>query len=226
MHWNRLDSPAIVHGSAKMISGTITGTDTHGARPHLGDNAIEVGSLLVQALKAIHLDPMVPHSAKMTMFQAGGESANIIPGNAVFSLDLRAQTNAVMIELMNKVKKAIRSVAGMTGVEIDYQIGSEIAAAEVDEAAVDMMAQAITETVGKEYLTEPIVTPGGEDFHYYTLKRRNVKATMLGLGCDLSPGLHHPKMTFNKESLVTGIEILARAVILSFERIEKEGVLK
>lgn len=219
-------SPAIVHGSAKMISGTITGTDTHGARPHLGDNAIEVGSLLVQALKAIHLDPMVPHSAKMTMFQAGGESANIIPGNAVFSLDLRAQTNAVMIELMNKVKKAIRSVAGMTGVEIDYQIGSEIAAAEVDEAAVDMMAQAITETVGKEYLTEPIVTPGGEDFHYYTLKRRNVKATMLGLGCDLSPGLHHPKMTFNKESLVTGIEILARAVILSFERIEKEGVLK
>ncbi|MFD1926783.1 M20 peptidase aminoacylase family protein [Sporosarcina siberiensis] len=217
-------SPAIMHGSAKMVSGTITGTDTHGARPHLGENAIEVGSLLVQGLKAIHLDPMVPHSVKMTMFQAGGESANIIPGNAVFSLDLRAQTNTVMIELMNKVKKVVRSVAAMTGVEIDYEIGSEIAAAEVDEAAVEMMAQAITETVGEEYLTEPIVTPGGEDFHYYTLKRPNVKATMLGLGCDLSPGLHHPKMTFNKESIVTGIEILARAVILSFERIEEEGV--
>ncbi|WP_438315803.1 M20 peptidase aminoacylase family protein [Sporosarcina sp. FA9] len=219
-------SPAIMHGSAKMIAGKITGTDTHGARPHLGDNAIEVGSLLVQALKAIHLDPMVPHSVKMTMFQAGGESANIIPGNAVFSLDLRAQTNAVMIELMNKVKKVIRSVAAMTGVEIDYEIGSEIAAAEVDDGAVGMMAQAITETVGAEYLTKPIVTPGGEDFHYYTLKRRSVKATMLGLGCDLSPGLHHPKMTFNKESLLTGIEILARAVILSFDRIEEEGVLK
>ena len=127
-----------------------------------------------------------------------------------------------MIELMNKVKKSIRSVAGMSGVEIDYEIASEIAAAEVDETAVKMMAQAISETVGEEFLTLPIVTPGGEDFHYYTLKRPKVKATMLGLGCDLSPGLHHPKMTFNKESLLTGIEILARAVILSFERLEQK----
>ena len=197
-------APAIMHGSAKTIRGSIIGTDTHGARPHLGQNAIEVGSLLVQALQSIHLDPMTPHSVKMTMFQAGSESANIIPGNAVFSLDLRAQTNAVMIELMNKVKKAIRSVAGMSGVEIDYEIASEIAAAEVDETAVKMMAEAISETVGEEFLTLPIVTPGGEDFHYYTLKRPKVKATMLGLGCDLSPGLHHPKMTFNKESLTYG----------------------
>ena len=64
-------------------------------------------------------------------------------------------------------------------------------------------------------------TPGGEDFHYYTLKRPKVKATMLGLGCDLSPGLHHPKMSFNKESLLTGIEIIVRAVFLSFERLEQ-----
>ena len=35
-------APAILHGSAKMIMGSITGIDTHGARPHLGQNAIEV----------------------------------------------------------------------------------------------------------------------------------------------------------------------------------------
>lgn len=214
-------SPAIMHGAAKMIKGTIVGTDAHGARPHLGQNAIEVMALLVQAIHSIQIDPMVPHSAKMTMFQAGGESANIIPGSAVFSLDLRAQTNVVMDKLMNLVDKAISSVAELSDVIINYEIIAEIAAAQVDDTAVEMMAQAIRETVGEQFLVPPIVTPGGEDFHYYTLKRPSVKATMLGLGCDLSPGLHHPNMTFNHDSILTGIEILVRTVIHSFGQLER-----
>ena len=214
-------SPAIMHGAAKMIKGTIVGTDAHGARPHLGQNAIEVMALLVQAIHSIHVDPMVPHSAKMTMFQAGGESANIIPGSAVFSLDLRAQTNVVMDKLMNLVDKAISSVAELSDVIIKYEVMAEIAAAQVDDTAVEMMAQAIRETVGEQFLVPPIVTPGGEDFHYYTLKRPSVKATMLGLGCDLSPGLHHPNMTFNHDSILTGIEILVRTVIHSFGQLER-----
>lgn len=214
-------TPAILHGSAKMVTGSITGTDTHGARPHLGQNAIEVMAQLVQAIHAIHVDPMVPHSAKMTMFQAGGESANIIPGNAVFSLDIRAQTNEVMEKLMSQVEQKISTVAEMFEVQIDFEIKSEIAAAQVDETAVDIMARAIKETVGEQSLVPPIVTPGGEDFHYYTLKRPAIKATMLGLGCDLSPGLHHPNMTFNHDSILTGIEILARAVNRTFEQLEQ-----
>jgi len=214
-------APAILHGSAKMITGSIIGTDTHGARPHLGQNAIEVMALLVQAIHSIQVDPMVAHSAKLTMFQAGGESINIIPGNAVFSIDVRSQTNQVMVQLMERVEKAICSVAELSGVDINFDIVAEIAAAEVDETAVEMMAQAILKTVGEPFLVPPIVTPGGEDFHYYTLKRPSVKATMLGLGCDLSPGLHHPQMTFNRDSLLTGIEILVRTVIHSFEHLEQ-----
>jgi amidohydrolase len=214
-------APAILHGSAKMIKGSIRGTDTHGARPHLGQNAIEVMALLVQAIHSIQVDPMVSHSAKLTMFQAGGESINIIPGNAVFSIDVRSQTNQVMDLLMERVEKAIRSVAELGGVKINVEIVAEIAAAEVDDTAVELMAQAIVDTVGEPFLVPPIVTPGGEDFHYYTLKRPSVKATMLGLGCDLSPGLHHPQMTFNQDSLLTGIEILVRTVIHSFEHLEQ-----
>ncbi|QBP41925.1 M20 peptidase aminoacylase family protein [Paenisporosarcina antarctica] len=214
-------APAILHGSAKLIKGSIIGTDTHGARPHLGQNSIEVMALLVQAIHSIQVDPMVSHSAKLTMFQAGSDSINIIPGNAVFSIDVRSQTNQIMDQLMERVKKAIRSVAELAEVEINYEIMAEIAAAEVDDTAVDLMAQAISETVGEAFLVPPIVTPGGEDFHYYTLQRPSVKATMLGLGCDLSPGLHHPEMTFNRDSLLTGIEILVRTVSHSFEHLEQ-----
>ncbi|MGX7596720.1 M20 peptidase aminoacylase family protein [Planococcus plakortidis] len=216
-------SPAILHGSAKMLSGRIIGTDAHGARPHEGQNAIEVMALLVQSIRSIHVDPMVPHSAKMTMFQSGGESANVIPGTATFSIDIRAQTNEVMGQLFVKVKQAIESIAELTGVEIPIEVKAEIAAAQVDAMAVEIMSQAIGETLGTEYLEPPIVTPGGEDFHFYTLKRPAVKATMLGLGCGLTPGLHHPAMTFNQESLFGGIEILARTIQHTFERLEQEG---
>ncbi|WP_144512861.1 M20 peptidase aminoacylase family protein [Bacillus sp. FJAT-22090] len=210
-------SPAIMHGSAKTLKGSIRGNDAHGARPNQGQNAIEVMSLLVQAIHSIHLDPMIPHSAKVTMFQSGGQSANIIPGNGVFSIDLRAQTNELMSTLVEQVDRTINYVSDFSNVEITYDIISEIAAAQVDENAVKIMGQAISDTVGEEYLFPPIITPGGEDFHYYTLRRPSVKATMLGLGCGLTPGLHHPNMKFNQASLLTGIEILSRAVIGTLE---------
>lgn len=214
-------APAILHGSAKMIYGEIIGTDTHGARPHLGTNAIEVMAMLVRSIQSIHVDPMVPHSAKMTMFQAGGESANIIPGNAVFSMDVRAQTNEVMQSLMDKIETIVKTAETLFDVQIRTEIKAEIAAAQVDSTAVSIMEEAIKESIGEAYVQQPIVTPGGEDFHFYTLHRPHIKATMLGLGCDLTPGLHHPQMTFNEDRLLTGIEILSRTVMHTFKHLEK-----
>lgn len=215
-------TPAILNGAAKLMNGKIKGTDAHGARPHQGQNAIEVIAMLVQAIHSIHLDSMIPHSAKVTMFQAGGESANIIPGTGVFSVDMRGQTNRVMDRLYGEVQGAIQSVASYFNVEIETTLTAEIAAAQVDEGAVERMAEAIGQTLGAERILPRSVTPGGEDFHYYTLKRPHIKATMLGLGCDLGPGLHHPKMSFDQKSLMAGVEILTRVVKATFEQTDME----
>jgi len=206
-------APAIHHGAARFIAGEIIGEDVHGARPHLGTNAIEVGAMLVNKIKGIHLDPMVPYSAKMTRFQAGGESSNIIPGSALFSIDVRAQTNEVLEQLTTKIKKISRSLEKLYDIKIELEARSSTAAANVDQDAVKLMRKAIVQTIGEEKLAEPIITTGGEDFHFYTLKKPNIKATMLGLGCGLSPGLHHPNMTFNHEAMLTGIEILTKTLL-------------
>ncbi|MEI4769544.1 M20 peptidase aminoacylase family protein [Psychrobacillus sp. FJAT-51614] len=211
-------SPAIIHGAAKLVTGKIHGIEAHGARPHLGINAIEVGAQIVHAIQAIYLDPMESYSAKLTRFQAGGESGNIIPGNAEFSIDVRAQSNIGMKELIAKVENAILSIAALHRITIDYHVETEIVAAEVDATAVEIMKEAIIGTIGQEFCIPPIVTPGGEDFHYYPVKRTGIKATMLGLGCDLAPGLHHPNMTFKHESIFTGIEVLARTIINTFQK--------
>ncbi|MEH7334623.1 M20 peptidase aminoacylase family protein [Neobacillus drentensis] len=211
-------SPGILHGAAETISARIIGFDTHGARPDLGVNAIEVVGTIIEQLKGIRLNPYDSYSVKMTQVSAGGENSNIIPGSAQFHLDLRAQINETMNELAKKVDHILERVASLYEVKIDYDHQEKVYAAVLNKEAQQIMAQAIAETLGYKQVKAPVVTPGAEDFHFYTKERPHLKAAMLGLGCDLEPGLHHPNMKFNRESLLDGIEILTRTVLATFEQ--------
>ncbi|NGQ95264.1 amidohydrolase [Brevibacillus sp. SYP-B805] len=209
--------PAIYNGAAMFLEGEIAGTAAHGARPHLGINAIEAAAAIVHGLGAVHTDPVVPATVKMTMLQAGGENYNIIPDRATFALDLRAQTNQAMDDLLSRVRKVIAGVEAMFGATITLKTGSRMVAAEVDGQAKKLMEQAIVDVLGEEGLRPAPVSPGAEDFHFYTVERPHLKATMLALGCDLQPGLHHPHMRFKREALLDGVAILSRVVIRAFE---------
>lgn len=211
-------SPVIEHGAAKFISGIIKGEDAHGARPHLNTNAIQIGADFFQHLNNIQINPMIPHSVKMTAFHAGGKNTNIIPGNATFSIDIRAQTNEVMEELTEKIYRLAKTLADYYQTEITLTQEAHIAAAIINEEAIAIMEEAITECVGKEKLVSKIRTTGGDDFHFYSLKRPHLKATMLGIGCDLAPGLHHPNMTFNQKAIPLAVQIITKALIKTANR--------
>lgn len=211
-------TPVILHGASVSISGKIIGEDAHASRPDLGTNAIEVAASLVNELGHIHVDPMVPHSVKMTQLQAGGESKNIIPGQATFSLDLRAQTNEVMEQLIKQVESAVHSISKFFKVEIKLSIPNYLAAATMNHDAVNIMAQAIEVVLGKDKLDQPLVTSGGEDFHFYAKERPHIKATMLGLGCGLTPGLHHPQMSFDHNAMFSGAKILTTAILKAMKQ--------
>ncbi|MFD1040553.1 M20 peptidase aminoacylase family protein [Virgibacillus byunsanensis] len=211
-------APAIQHGAARFLEGTIRGEDAHGARPHLNANAIQVGSEFFQHINSIHIDPMIPHSVKMTSFQAGGKNANIIPGSATFSLDLRAQTNEAMDDLMAKVERISNMLADYHEVKVDLKMSANVAAAVINDEASSIMREAIIECVGEEKLEPMITTTGGDDFHFYTIKRPNVKATMLAIGCNLQPGLHHPDMTFNHDAIPPAVEIVTDALIKTVKK--------
>ncbi|MBN6187421.1 M20 peptidase aminoacylase family protein [Aneurinibacillus sp. BA2021] len=210
-------APAIYNGASLLVRGEVHGLSAHGARPHLGVNAIEVASSLLQSLQGIHINPMVPHSVKMTSIRAGEPgSTNIIPDFASFTLDVRTQSNQVLDELYEKIITIARHTGEMMGARIILEPEGRTAAAEVDEEAKTWMRQAIQDVIGEANTAPDVITPGGEDFHFYTLEHPQIKATMLGLGCDLAPGLHHPHMQFNREALLTGTMIMAQAVIHTF----------
>lgn len=202
-------SPAIHHGAALFLEGKVKGDDAHGARPQQGKNALDPIFAIAQFLKTIHFSPYDPYSAKLTKVQAGGESLNIIPGNALFAIDVRAQSNSVLNELKERIDAGIRSIAQLHGVDIDLNWSDYTPAAEVSEEAASIAKEGILESVGEEAFAPAIITSGSDDFHFYTIHRPDLKAAMIGVGADLGPGLHHPDMTFNRDALDLGARVLA-----------------
>jgi len=200
-------APSIQHGSCTFVKGLIQGADHHGARPHEGVNAIEVASAILQQLSFLHTDPHIAATVKMTNLHAGTDNLNIIPGIATFGLDLRAQTNEVMTYLQQKVTQIFDHLSALYDVPITITFEDYVPAAVIHEEAEQYMQQAIENATNTQAMPR-IITPGADDFHFYTIERPQLKATMLALGADVTPGLHDPHMTFNHDALQLGIDIL------------------
>ncbi|MFF2455485.1 amidohydrolase [Peribacillus simplex] len=208
-------SPVIVHGSAETIRGTIKGLQAHASRPQDGINVIEAAALLIQKLQQINLVTETPYSIKMTQFQTNNNASNVIPETAVFAIDARAQSNDVMNELNRLSEKAFDQTMQQTETSISWSAEEFVPAASLHEKAIKLAEAAIGDILGRENVAPVCISQGGEDFHFYTVENPDITATMIGLGCDLTPGLHHPDMKFNLQALIYGTKILINTVMLA-----------
>ena len=210
-------SPVINHGSVGTIKGEIKGIQAHAARPQDGINAIEVASLLVKKTKQIKLKTNVPYSVKMTQLQIENEASNVIPETAEFTLDVRAQSNEIMEQIRNQIDLVIEKIIEQTGASISWSMDDLVPAAIRNERAIKIANTAIGEILGKENTLSECISQGAEDFHFYTQQNPGLAATMVGLGTDLSPGLHHPQMRFKLDALIYGTKILTKTILLACE---------
>lgn len=205
-------APALWHGGSTVAEVTIKGRAAHGARPHLGVNAIDGAALAILGINSLWANPAQQWSAKVTKIAGGGVASNIIPDKVVFTLDLRAETNALMEEITAKLKAACAGGAAAVGGTAEFNVLGSVPAAEYDQEAIANLARAIEAVLGPEGLLEPIHSPGSDDFHEFKMADRSLKTAFLALGADATPGLHDPHMRFATEALLTGTKILALAL--------------
>ncbi len=205
-------TPALYHGSICIMEATITGQTAHGARPHLGVNAVDAAAAVVNAINAIHMNPVIPASIKVTKLLAGGAALNAIPDRAEMAMDLRAQENSLMDELIAKATRAIEGGAASVGATAKISVKGKVPAGEYDSGMLEIARKAIIDVLGNNGLLPPITTPGCDDFHFYGRHKSSLKTCFIGLGCDLSPGLHHPEMKFAIDALADGANILLKII--------------
>lgn len=200
-------TPALYHGSCYMVEAEILGRCSHAGRPHLGINTAEIAVQIVNSINAIREDASIQHSAKVTKILAMEPSLNNIPHRAEIAIDLRAQTNPIMKSLIAKVTSIIETTAKLFGGSAVVKTPEGVPAAEINPQAAALAREAIASIVGEDNVVEKVVSPGGDDFHFYINHKPSLKATYIGLGCGLTPGLHDPNMHFDKNALTKGVKI-------------------
>ncbi|TKD71312.1 amidohydrolase [Pseudalkalibacillus hwajinpoensis] len=204
-------SPALMHSAGTILTGKIQGKTAHGGRPHLGVNVIDVFGALINSVNAIRPNPQTGTSVKFTSFAAGGGSFNVIPGSASFAIDVRSRDNEELKRVLENIDRIIHHTGSMYDAYITYQVEGGVPAPRYSKRLIQEAQFAIESVLGKGKAISPIVTPGGEDFHYYT-KLTDIEAVYLGIGANVSPGLHDPSMTFDHHSLVEASLVISHLV--------------
>lgn len=200
--------PAVRHTASTFMNVYLKGLAAHASRPHLGHSTVEAAVLATNAINAMWANPLLGWSAKVTTINCAATASNIIPDSGKMVLDIRAETNPLMKEVLEKVEKAIKNAVACVDVEATIELpGGVIPAAEYDESLVDEMREVIKETLGADKLAGDC-GGGGEDFHYFVQKKPSVRTVYIGVGAGATPGLHHPKMTLNAEQLRVGVQVL------------------
>lgn len=202
---------AVNHTASTTVYATIKGRSAHAARPHLGINAIDVACAVVQAVQAIWLNPVASWSAKATQLHADQGATNSIPEEARITFDVRAGTNDLMKELLEKMTKAIQLSAEAAGATAEVRYGTQCPAADYDEALTEEIADVIRTVVGPDKLARPC-GGGGEDFHHYRLARPGLPAAYFGVGVGAAPGLHAATMDFEEKYLPMGTAVFVEWV--------------
>ncbi|SHE32349.1 amidohydrolase [Seinonella peptonophila] len=215
-------APVIIHRSSATIRGTITGRSSHAARPQEAIHPILAMTNLLHSIQKIKLEGGA-FSATITQLESGNRKAcNVIPESATFTLDLRADTDQMMKQLQQLIIQCIQATTLETGTFIKWRVTDYVPATIPNDYAIEIAKQSIIKVLGKRNLVPVCHSPGGEDFHFYTQQHPELIATMIGLGCDLQPGLHHPDMTFNQEALLQGAQILTALLLSSIDLMQPQ----
>ena len=201
--------PQINWTACTLIEGEIRGLAAHGSQPHLGINAIDVGAAVVNAINALHSNPLLGGSVKTTRFIGGAGSLNAICDKVNIGFDLRSTSNAEMLELRQKVADIVTNTAKVYGAEAESHIVGTCPAAEADPSLLALTKEVIVDVLGTEGLLPATNITVGEDFNFFKQEKPELKTASLGIGCDLVPRLHDPEMHFEHSALEPAIKVLA-----------------
>lgn len=195
-----------------LIRAEIEGVPAHGSKPHLGISAIDAGAAIVNAVNALHTDPLLGGNVKTTRFIAGSGSLNSICAKAELGFDLRSTSNEEMEALRKRVMQVITATAAVYGAKAAAEIVGTCPASSFDSSTAEIAREAIVEELGEKGLINEAATTVGEDFNFYAMYKKQLKTGFIGLGCGLQPGLHDPEMTFNHADMIHGCRILQKMV--------------
>lgn len=197
---------------------TILGKGGHGARPHLGRDAVYIASQVVTALQSIvsrTVDPLTPVVLSIGRI-TGGVARNVLADEVRLEGTVRTLDTRESARIEQRLATVAGGVARALGgsARLDYRRGYPVL---VNDPAVNddfrTAARAVSGRNAVVELTAPMM--GGEDFAHYlnavpgAMMRLGVRNPVIGA----VHAWHHPKFTVDEAAMEIGCRVLCGAIL-------------
>ena len=206
------DEMAVVAGpqlaSSDSWTVTFTGVGTHGAKPHLGRDAVTAAGhflTMIATIVARRVDPLEPAVVSACALSGGDFNAlNVIPDTVRIGGTARAYSATVRDQLEAEIGILARGVAQSFGIAADYRFQRRIPpVVNHPDATARALRAAGVATSGRVRTTFPPST-AGDDFAYFGAEVPGCYV-WLGNGPAVDGALHHnSRYDFNDEAILTG----------------------
>lgn len=208
------DSMAVVAGpqlaSSDRWTVTFKGIGTHGAKPHLGRDAMTSAGQFLTALHTIvarRVDPLQPAVVSACAMEAGSfEALNVIPDLVKIGGTSRAYSAAVRDQLEEEIGALAEGSAKLYGIEAEYRYFRQMPPVVNDKDATRRALAAAQAALGiDKVMTEFPPSTAGDDFAMFSQEVPGAYV-WLGNGPAVDGALHHnSRYDFNDDALASGV---------------------
>jgi hippurate hydrolase len=214
------DEIAVVEGPQLASSDswrlTLRGVGTHGAKPHLGRDAVTAAGTFIAGLQSIVgrvVDPLQPAVVSACSVQAGDPRAlNVIPDAVEIGGTARAYSAEVRDQLEQEVGRLARGAAAMFGVEADYRFERRIPPVVNHPDATARALAAARDVFGDKVRQAFAPSTAGDDFAFFAGEAPGCYV-WLGNGPAEAGALHHNSAyDFNDAAISPGVRFWTRLV--------------
>ncbi len=212
------DEMAVVTGPQLASSDSwevrFRGVGTHGAKPHLGRDAMTAAAHFLTAIHTIVarvVDPLQPAVVSACAIEGGTFAAlNVIPDEVRIGGTARAYTPEVRDQLEAAIGQLAQGVATMFGIEADYTFTRRIPPVVNDAEAARRALAAASAVTGQPVRTDFPPSTAGDDFAFFSSE---VPGAYVWLGNGMEGAPHHNSLyDFNDDAILTGARFWTQLV--------------
>lgn len=219
--------PGLAVGEMAVVSGPqlassdswrlqFRGVGTHGAKPHLGRDAITAAGHFLTALQTLParvVDPLQPAVVSACSVEAGDpEALNVIPDIVKIGGTARAYTPEVRDQLEAGIGQLASGIATTFGIEVDYDYIRRIPPVVNDAGATALALEAAEAVSTQGVRTDFPRSTAGDDFAFFSQDIPGCYV-WLGNGPAVDGALHHnTSYDFNDDAIATGVNYWVQLV--------------
>lgn len=195
----------------------INGAGGHAAFPHDSQDAVLIGSQVVNNLQTIvsrRLDPLQPAILSIGSIHSGS-APNIIPETAVITGTVRTLDSKIRDKMPGLIKQTVKHTCEMYNADFQMSYDKGFPATKNDQETTENLIESAKYTMKPEDIFEVLPDMGGEDFSYYL---EQVPGTYFYTGAankekGIVYPMHHPKWDIDENAMLIAAKVLSTATL-------------